>query len=99
MPAFVPLSVYLTFMEDKVTTEQFFLVLLLFPPVSTIPPILHLHLHLHVVLVRKTNGRSPGTFKKSNSLSEIWGALDMKTFYFHSSGRNWLQSKTKDSIF
>jgi hypothetical protein len=52
-------------MEDKVTTEQFFLGLLLFSPVSIIPPMLHLHFQLHVVLIRRTNGRSPGTKKKA----------------------------------
>jgi len=29
---------------------------------SLIPPMLHTHLHLHVMLSRRTNGRSLGTF-------------------------------------
>jgi hypothetical protein len=31
-------------------------------PVSVIPPILHTHLQSRVVLTRRTNGRSLGTF-------------------------------------
>jgi hypothetical protein len=74
-PGFGPLSVHLRFMEDKLTTEQGFLGLLVFSPVSIIPPMLHLHLHLHVLLIKRTNGRSPGTLKNAvlfRKFGDLW---------------------------
>jgi len=36
--------------------------LLMFTPVSIIPPVLHIHLHLHIAVTRRKNGRSLGPF-------------------------------------
>jgi hypothetical protein len=44
---------------------------LTFPPVSIVPPMLQIHLYLNTILIRRTSGRSLGTFKESNVLSDI----------------------------
>ena len=45
-----------------------YLLVVLFSPVSVIPPMLHIRLHLHVALTKRTKGQS---LPKSSSLSEI----------------------------
>lgn len=42
-----------------------------FAPFSIISPTLHAHLHINVTLIKRTSGRRPGNFPKSNALSEI----------------------------
>jgi hypothetical protein len=54
-------SVHMRFVVDAVTLGQ----VILFSPVSIIPPLLHAHLYRHVALMRRTNGRSLGTFQKA----------------------------------
>jgi hypothetical protein len=44
--------------------EQVFLPVLMFSPVSIIPPMLNTYLHLHVPVTRRTNARSLGTLQK-----------------------------------
>jgi hypothetical protein len=46
------------FVVGKVALGPSFLPVLLFPPVSVIPPTLHTDLQLHVAITRRTNGRS-----------------------------------------
>lgn len=46
-----------------------------FFPVTIVEPILHTHLYLHVAVVRRTNGRSFGTFQKQYSFGNR-GSLD-----------------------
>ena len=50
-------------------------------PVNIIPPMLHTGLHQQVALIGRTNGRSLGTFPKSNALQEI-GEMDTKVVSF-----------------
>jgi len=64
----------------KVTMGLGSLPVLLFCPVSIIPPMLHTHLHLHVALSRETNGRSLRVFQKNNALSEI-GELCIEKYF------------------
>jgi len=45
-------------MMDNVALEWGFLPVLLFSPVSTIPPMSHTRPHLQVALTRRTNGGS-----------------------------------------
>ena len=70
------------FVVDKVVLGLALLSLLLFPPVSIIPPMLHTHLHLQVALTRRTNGPSLGTFSKSNAVLEIRKDWIQNTFTF-----------------
>ena len=49
-----------------------------FPPVTTIPHMLHAHLLLHVARTRRTNGWGLRTFQKSNAFLEI-GELWIKS--------------------
>jgi len=53
---------------DIAILGQVLLPVLLFSPVTIIPPMLYAHLHLHVVLTRRTNGRSLGTFPNSENI-------------------------------
>jgi hypothetical protein len=62
---FDPRTVHIKFFVDKVKTWQDSSDYFGFP--ST----LHNHLHLHVAVTSRTNGRSLGTFKKTNVLQEI----------------------------
>jgi len=56
----------------EVALRHVSLPVLLFSPVSVIPPMLHTHLHPHVACsIRQTSGRSLGTFQKSSAISEI----------------------------
>ena len=58
-----------------------FLRVLLFSPVSVIPPMLRTYLHPHFALTRRTNGRSLGTFRISegteerNAQSDVYSAM------------------------
>jgi hypothetical protein len=67
MPGFDPKSGHVRFVVNKVALGQIFLRVAtsVFPPLSTIPPILYTHLHLHVGLTRKPNGQSLVTFQKA----------------------------------
>ena len=47
------------------TVTGFFLPVLLFPPVSIIPPTLHIHFHPHVALTRRKNGQRLATLHKA----------------------------------
>jgi hypothetical protein len=60
------------FKLNLLVAEQVLLRVLPFCPVSIIPPIPHTHRHLATTLVRRTSGRSLGTLKQSNALSDIW---------------------------
>ena len=53
------------FVAYRMALRQFFLRLLLFSPVTTIPPTLHAHLHLHVSLNKRTDGRVLRIFLKA----------------------------------
>jgi hypothetical protein len=55
-----------TVVVHKLALGQVLLPVLLFSPVSMIPPMLHILLHLQVALSSRTNGRSLGT------LGEHW---------------------------
>jgi len=57
-------SVHVRFVVEKKALGQVCLPVLLFSPVSVIPPMLHTH-HLHAALSRMTNGQSLGTFVKT----------------------------------
>jgi hypothetical protein len=56
-----------------VVLENVYLRVLLFSPVSIIPPTLHTHLHLHVALTGGTNGRSLGTLQKAKLFRAVGG--------------------------
>jgi len=60
-------SVRVKFVLGKVAMGRVFLRVRPFPPVSTIPALLHTHLHLYVVFNRRTKGRSLGTFQQSDA--------------------------------
>ena len=45
--------------------------ILWFSPVSSIPPMFHAHHNLHVAFTNRKNGRSLGTFQKTNALLDI----------------------------
>ena len=45
---------------------------LLFPPFSVIPPMVHSHLHSHADLTRKDRGAMPGNLPKSYAHWKIW---------------------------
>jgi hypothetical protein len=62
---FIPRSVHMGHVEDRVVLEWVLLRALLFFPVSVIPPVLHTHLHLNVSLTSGTEGRSVGTFQQA----------------------------------
>jgi len=68
-PVLYPRPVCVKFVVGKVALREFFLPVLLFSPVSKIPPTPHTHLHLHVALVRRTNAGSLGIPKKL----ALWG--------------------------
>jgi len=53
------------FVADKVALGQIFLTVLLFPPVSVIPPVLHTHFHLHAALNQKDKRAKPGNLQKT----------------------------------
>jgi hypothetical protein len=61
---------YAEFMVDK-TMGQVSLRVLRLPPVTTIPPMLHIHLHLNTILIIRTSGRNVVTIKQSNFLPDI----------------------------
>lgn len=49
-----------------------YLLTVLFPPASVIPPMLHIRLHLYVALTKRTNGQSLGTFLKAVLCQKSW---------------------------
>jgi hypothetical protein len=53
---FHPRSAHVRFIVDKVALGQVLRRVLLFSPVSIIPPTLHTHLHLHIAPTRRTKG-------------------------------------------
>jgi hypothetical protein len=53
------------FVVDEVELGQIFLPVLLFPPVSIIPPVLHTHFHLHAALNQKDKSAKPGNLQKA----------------------------------
>jgi hypothetical protein len=61
---FVSRLVGVGFVVDYVTLRQGYLQVLGFSPVSIITPALRTHLHHLIALIRRTNGRSLGVFKK-----------------------------------
>jgi hypothetical protein len=74
-------SDHVRFVVEKVPLGQVSLPVLQVSPVSIIPPMLHTHLHLHAALTTTTNGRSLGTLKQSNVLSDRWEIFsDVTTF-------------------
>ena len=64
-PEFYHRAVHVGLMVGKRVLWKVYLPVLLLPPVSIIPPLLHSYLRLHVALTRRTNGRSLGTFQKA----------------------------------
>jgi len=63
-PGFSPGRILVRFVVDEVALGQVFLPVLQFSPASVILESLLSSLDLHVVLRRKINGRSTGTFQK-----------------------------------
>ena len=61
----------------KVALGQVFVEVLLFSPVSIMPPMLHTDPHLHIVLTSRTNGRSLETSPKTTLFGNR-GAPDRK---------------------
>lgn len=59
------MSIYVSFMVNRVPMRQVFLPVFLSHRVNTIPPTLHTHPHVRVSLTRKTKGRSLGTSQKA----------------------------------
>ena len=55
------------FVVDKEALAQVFPPVLLFSPVSVIPPVLHTNLHIHLVFATKERSRTLGTSKHSNA--------------------------------
>ena len=51
---FIPRPYCVSFVVDKMLQKTGLPPVLLFSPISVIPPILHTHLHLHVALIRRT---------------------------------------------
>jgi hypothetical protein len=94
------------FVVDKLALGQVFILVLLFSPVSIIPPMLLTHLHLHVALTRRTIGRGLRTLI-SNALSEFgehWTEKYLQLFRLQAvkqsagskqGGRNALYSSTR----
>ena len=62
---FDPSSVHVVFKADKVSFRQVSLRVLQFSPASVIPRVLHAIIQLYIILKRRTNGRSLGTFQKA----------------------------------
>jgi hypothetical protein len=60
-----------TLVLNKAALGLFSLPVLRFSPVYIIPPMPHPHLHLHVVLTRKINVASRGTFQEAIILYQI----------------------------
>jgi len=77
-PGFDPGPVRVRFMIYKVALGQVFLRVLRFSPVI-IPPVFRTH-HLNVILIRRTIGRSLGTFKQT-VLSRISENIGQKTSF------------------
>lgn len=69
-PEFESSPDYAEFMVDK-TMGQVSLRGLRLPPVTTIPPMLHIHFHLNTILIIRTSGRNVVTNKQSNFLPDI----------------------------
>jgi hypothetical protein len=83
-PGFKPRLVRVSFVVEKVSRGQIFLLLLRFSPFSIISQMLHSHLRLHVPLFRRTNGRKVGTFQKAALFRKL-GCIGYKssfTFFF-----------------
>jgi hypothetical protein len=59
-----------------------FLPALLFSPVSTIPPMLHIRLHLNATVIRRTSGRRVEPSKKAMIFFVNQGTLDRKVLKF-----------------
>ena len=57
---------------------QVFLSVLLLSPVSIIPPALHILLLINATCIRRTSGRTLGTFQQSSALSDIGKHLGRK---------------------
>jgi len=70
-PRFVPRSVHVELVVDKLALGQVFLPTFMVFPDRFIPPMFHTHLYLHVALIRMTNGRSLGTFQKAMLFQKI----------------------------
>jgi hypothetical protein len=60
------------FVMDKATLTYVFLRVFHSPTVSIIPPMLHTRIYLRVSVIRRTNGRSLGTWKQTNAVSKNW---------------------------
>ena len=71
-PAFDLRSAFVRFVGGQSGSGTAFPSLLLFSPVSIIPPLLHTQLNLHAALTKRTNERRLGTFQKVTPL-RIWG--------------------------
>ena len=77
MPGFDPRSFHVTHVTYKLALNQFFLPVISFSPVSTIPLFLHTHLHTNTFLIRRKNERSLGTLKQRTALP-IFGSFVQK---------------------
>ena len=60
------------FVVEKMTLVQVFLRLRRVCPANTISAMLHDHFYIHVVLTRRTNGRSLGTYSALSAIGEHW---------------------------
>jgi len=63
---------------DTLPLGQIFLPERLIPSVSVTLPMLRNYLHLNTALIRRTSGRSLGTFKPNSALPGIGGAQTLE---------------------
>jgi hypothetical protein len=74
-PEFDPRSVHVKSVVQKVTLVHICIQVLLFSPVTTIPPMLHIHFHLRAALTTRANERRLEPSTKECSFGK-WKALD-----------------------
>ena len=79
-PGFDPGYVPASFVVKNVVLGHVFSQVHRFPPVGIIPPTLTTPLNLPVALIRRTNGRSQGTFRENNTVLEI-GFLQIEKYF------------------
>jgi hypothetical protein len=71
-------------MVDRVAMWQALLLVLWFPTVNIIPPVLHTLFHLHVAVTRRKNKRSLDTFPRSIAVLEVgeyWTEIKFLLFF------------------
>lgn len=69
---FIPRPVRVSFVVDKMVQKTCLFPVLLFSPISVIPPIFRTHFHLHVALIRRTHHEDRKPSKKHCFLRKSW---------------------------